>query len=105
LALKVPPEGHYWKFVIAAVLIGLLFSALAFWQQTRASAQAKADRKNAIDETLVRAASDSCFGAYWLRMFGEGQPRTGLDSSAKERTSSRGKTRDSGFIFKDRLRG
>src|SRR5215469_6910260 len=31
----------------------------------------------------MRPTSDSGFDAYWVRMFGEGQPRTGLNSSAK----------------------
>jgi len=59
LALKLPHERHYWKFVAGAVVIGLAFSGLAYWQQIRATRQAIGDRDTAIMETSKRVAEET----------------------------------------------
>jgi hypothetical protein len=59
LALRIPDQRHYWKFVWWAVGVGLLFSGLTWWQQYRASIQAVSDRQNAITETAKRTAKET----------------------------------------------
>jgi hypothetical protein len=56
LALKLPSERHYKKFVGASILLALLFSGIIWWQQTRAAKQAELDRNNAITETADNTA-------------------------------------------------
>lgn len=59
IALKLPQERHYRKFVIAAIAVGLLFSIITFWQQNRALTQAAQDRDKAIKDTADRVAKQT----------------------------------------------
>ncbi len=59
LALKLPHERHYWKFVWGAIALGVVFSGLTYWQQTRVMRQAAADRDTAIKETAKQVAKDT----------------------------------------------
>jgi len=51
LSLKLPHERHYGNFVWGAVVVGLGFSALTYWQQIRTSQQAEASQREAIATT------------------------------------------------------
>jgi hypothetical protein len=59
LALRLPHERHYWKFVWGAIVVGLLFSALAYWQQVRAAHQAEASQREAIEKTAKTVAKET----------------------------------------------
>jgi hypothetical protein len=59
LALKLPHERHYWKFVAGAIVLGLVFSGLTYWQQIRVANQAISDRNGAIDETAKKTAKQT----------------------------------------------
>lgn len=59
LALKLPHERHYWKFVWGAIALGVVFSGLTYWQQTRAMRQAAAYRDTAIKDTAKQVAKDT----------------------------------------------
>jgi hypothetical protein len=59
LALKLPHERHYWKFVFGAIAVGLLFSGIAYWQQVLAGRQATRDRDTAITATADRVAKET----------------------------------------------
>jgi hypothetical protein len=56
LTLKLPHERHYRKFVICAIVTGLAFSGITYWQQVRAARQAVNDRDKAISDTADRVA-------------------------------------------------
>lgn len=56
LTLKLPHERHYWKFVGAAIVVGLGFSGITYWQQIRTAKEAVADRDRAIGDTADRVA-------------------------------------------------
>lgn len=56
LTLKLPHERHYWKFVGAAIVVGLGFSGIAYWQQVRSMGQARVDQDKAIRDTADRVA-------------------------------------------------
>jgi hypothetical protein len=58
LALKLTHERHYWKFVVGAVIVGIVFSGITYWQQVRMARQATVDRMNAIAETSDRIAKE-----------------------------------------------
>ena len=59
LALKIPHERHYWKFVTGAFVVGLVFSGLTYWQQVRVARQATKDRDAAIRETSTEVARET----------------------------------------------
>jgi hypothetical protein len=58
LALKVPDQRHYWKFVTGAILVGLAFSILTYWQQVRVARQAADDRGSAIQQTAKETTAN-----------------------------------------------
>jgi len=59
LALRLPHEKHYWKFVWGAIVIGVIFSALTYWQQVRTARQAVSDRDAAITQTAQETAKQT----------------------------------------------
>jgi hypothetical protein len=59
LALKLPHERHYWKFVWGAIALGVVFSGLTYLQQSRAISQAARDRDTAIKDTSKQVAKDT----------------------------------------------
>lgn len=59
LTLRLPSEKHYWKFLWGAVLVGLLFSVITYWQQVRAARLAEQNQQTAIDETAKKVAKQT----------------------------------------------
>jgi hypothetical protein len=59
LALKLPLQLQYWRFISGAIAIGLLLSAILYWQQMRALSFAAEDRERAVAAGSDRATTET----------------------------------------------
>ena len=48
LAIKVPPERHFFKFLWGLLALGMAFSGIAYWQQRRALGAADKSQSDAV---------------------------------------------------------
>ncbi len=59
LALKLPDELYYWRFVSSAIAVGLLLGAIMYVQQMKTLGRATGDRDAAITEASKRVAEET----------------------------------------------
>ena len=59
LAFKLPPEFQYWRFISGGIAVGLLLSAILYWQQLQAVSRSIQERDHDITEATNRAVYEA----------------------------------------------
>ena len=59
LALQLPAQLQRWKFINGAIAVGLLLSAILYWQQMRELTSAIQDRDRAVAAATDRASAET----------------------------------------------